>query len=103
MNPKGHVGVEGITAPVMEKTLEQRYQSATQMKADLLQLKRENESGQVKSGFQQARLRVTSQNFVHTGGKWQLWLLLGTLALLVTVLTAVGAYWWKHRSVASLE
>jgi len=103
LNPKVPVELEGIIGKAMEKDRKQRYQSATQMKADLQQLKRENESGQVKSGFQQARLRVTSQTFGHTGGKWQLWLLLGTLALLVTVLAAVGAYWWKHRSVASLE
>src|SRR6202451_390640 len=103
LNPKVPVELEGIIGKAMEKDRKQRYQSATQMKADLQQLKRENESGQVKSGFQQARLRVTSQTFGHTGGKWQLWLLLGTLALLVTVLAAVGAYWWKHRSVASRE
>ena len=29
--------------------------------------------------------------------------LLGTLALLVTVLAAVGAYWLKHRTVANAE
>ena len=35
--------------------------------------------------------------------RWQFWLLLGTAALLVTVLAAVGAYWLKHRSVANPE
>jgi TolB-like protein len=103
LNPKVPVELEGIIGKAMEKDRRQRYQSATQMKADLQQLKRENESGQVKSGLHQARLRVTSQTFGRSGSKWQLWLLLGTAALLVTVLAAVGAYWWKHRSVASLE
>jgi TolB-like protein len=103
LNPKVPVELEGIIGKAMEKDRKQRYQSATQMKADLQQLKRENESGQVKSGLHNAKLRVASQTFGRTGGRWQLWLLLGTAALLVTVLAAVGAYWLKHRSVASME
>jgi eukaryotic-like serine/threonine-protein kinase len=104
LNPKVPVELEGIIGKAMEKDRKERYQSATQMKADLLQLKRETESGQVKSGLHVAKLRVASNTFGHSGGsRWQLWLLVGTAALLVTVLAAVGAYWVKHRSVASLE
>jgi eukaryotic-like serine/threonine-protein kinase len=103
LNPKVPVELEGIIGKAMEKDRKQRYQSATQMKADLQQLKRENESGQVKSGLQSARLRVASRTFGRSGSRWQLWLLLGTVALLVTVLAAVGAYWFNHRSVANLE
>jgi eukaryotic-like serine/threonine-protein kinase len=103
LNPNVPVELEGIIGKAMEKDRNQRYQSAAQMKADLLQLKRENESGQVKSGLHSAKLRVTSQTFVRKASRWHLWLLLGTAALLVTVLAAVGAYWLKHRSVANLE
>jgi eukaryotic-like serine/threonine-protein kinase len=103
LNPKVPVELEGIIGKAMEKDRRERYQSATQMKADLQQLKRENESGQVKSGLQVAKLRVASKTFGHTGSRWQFWLLLGTAALLITVLTAVGAYWLKHRSMASAE
>jgi TolB-like protein/Tfp pilus assembly protein PilF len=103
LNPKVPVELEGIIGKAMEKDRKQRYQSAAQMKADLQQLKRETDSGQVKSGLHSGKLRVASQTFGRTVNRWHLWLLLGTAALLVTVLAAVGAYWMKHRSVANLE
>jgi eukaryotic-like serine/threonine-protein kinase len=104
LNLKVPVELEGIIGKAMEKDRKERYQSATQMKADLLQLKRETESGQVKSGLHSAKLRVASNTFGRAGSsRWQFWLLVGTAAVLVTVLAAVGAYWLKHRAVANME
>jgi TolB-like protein len=103
LNPKMPVELEGIIGKAMQKDRKERYQSATQMKADLQFLKRESESGLVKSGLHSAKLRVASKTFGRTGSRWQFWLLLGTAALLVTVLAAVGTYWLKHRSVANAE
>jgi TolB-like protein len=104
LNPKVPVELEGIIGKAMEEDRKDRYQSATQMKADLQQLKREHESGQMKSGLQVARLRVASNTFGRPGNsRWLFWLVLGMAALLVTVMAAVGAWWWKHRSMASME
>jgi TolB-like protein len=103
LNPKVPVELEGIIGKAMEKDRKDRYQSATQMKADLQQLKRETESGQVRSGLYSARLRVATNTFGRAGGRWQFWLLLGSLAMLATVLAAVGAYFWKHREVTNEE
>src|SRR5579863_6135327 len=103
INPKVPVELEGIIGKAMEKDRKERYQSATQMKADLQFLKRETESGLVKSGLHSGKLRVVSNSFGRTGSRWQLWLLLGTVAMLVTVLAAVGAYWVKHRSATSAK
>ncbi|MGA8619525.1 MAG: protein kinase [Candidatus Sulfotelmatobacter sp.] len=108
LNPKVPVELEGIIGKAMEKDRKARYQSATQIKADLQQLKRESESGQIKSGLHSGlhstRLRVATKTFGRSGSnRWLFWLLGGTAALLVTVLAAVGAYWVKHRSMASAE
>jgi serine/threonine protein kinase/tetratricopeptide (TPR) repeat protein len=103
LNPKVPVELEGIIGKAMEKDRKERYQSATQIKADLQVLKHQTESGLVKSGLHQSRLRVASKTFGRSGSRLQLWLLLGMGAVLVTVLAAVGAYWVKHRSAASAE
>jgi serine/threonine protein kinase len=103
LNPKVPVELEGIIGKAMEKDRKQRYQSAVQMKADLQFLRRETESGLVKSGLHTVKLRVASRTFGRPGSRWQLWLLLGTLSLLVTIVAALGAYWFKHRSAASAE
>ena len=104
LNPKLPVELQGIIGKAMEKDRGHRYQSATEMKADLQLLRRETESGLMKQGSgQTARLRMNTGTFGRPGGRWQMWVLLGTLAVLVTVLAAVGAYWYKHREMANAE
>jgi serine/threonine protein kinase/Tfp pilus assembly protein PilF len=101
INPRVPVELEGIIGKAMEKDRKDRYQSAIQMKSDLQVLKRETESGSIKSGMHVSKLRVSSKTFGHKTSRWQFWLLLGTLALLATIVAALGAYYVKHRSAAS--
>jgi TolB-like protein len=102
LNPKIPIELEGIIGKAMEKDRQHRYQSAAEMKSDLMMLKRETESGTVKSGNHSAKLRVATKTFGRDT-RLLTYSLLGTAALLVTVLVAVGAWWYKHREVANTE
>jgi eukaryotic-like serine/threonine-protein kinase len=97
LNPNIPSELENIIGKAMEKDRGQRYQTATQIRTNLQQIKRESQSGSVKSMAREAPLRVVTNTF---GGPspWQKYLLLVMTGLLVTVLAAVGAWWFKHRS-----
>ncbi|HEV2396900.1 MAG TPA: protein kinase [Candidatus Sulfotelmatobacter sp.] len=102
VNPKVPIELEGIIGKAMEKDRSHRYQSAAEMKSDLVLLKRENESGQLKSGSHTAKLRAATKTFGRNT-RLQTYLLIGTAALLITVVAAVGAWWYKHREIANAE
>ncbi len=102
INPKLPVELEGIIGKAMEKDRNHRYQSATEMKSDLAMLKKETESGLVRSANHTMKLRVATRTFGHNN-KLLTWLLIGMAALLVTVLAAVGSYWYRHKESANAE
>jgi TolB-like protein len=102
VNPKIPIELEGIIGKAMEKDRNHRYQSAAEMRSDLSLLKRETESGTIKSGSATMKLRAASHTFGRNS-RLQTYLLLGMAGLLLAVLASVGSWWYKHREVANAE
>jgi serine/threonine protein kinase len=100
LNPTLPPQIEGIIGKAMEKDRDKRYASAAQMKADLQRLKKQTESGSIKTKSREAPLRIATNAF-QTSSAWQKYLLLGMAGLLIAVLAALGAWWLKHRSAAA--
>jgi TolB-like protein/Tfp pilus assembly protein PilF len=98
VNPAIPKELEAIIGKAMEKDRAQRYQNAAEMKADLQRLKKETESGLTRTGLRgPAPLKVKTTAFQKSSGK-QAWITLALAALLVTVLVAVGAWWFQRRT-----
>jgi len=100
LNPALPPQIEGIIGKAMEKDRDKRYASAAQMKTDLQRLKKQTESGSVKTNSREAPLRIATNAF-QTSSAWQKYLLLGLSGLLIAVLAALGAWWFKHRAASA--
>jgi serine/threonine protein kinase/tetratricopeptide (TPR) repeat protein len=101
LNPALPPDLEGIIGRAMEKDRGHRYPNALAMKGDLQSLRRETESGLTRSGARRPALpyRIATNAF-QSSSKFPTYLLLGVSALLLTVLIAVGAWWFKERRMA---
>ena len=98
INPKLPIEMEGVIGKAMQKERPARYQTAALIKTDLQRIRRENESGQIKTKSRiDIPLRVVTTTF---GGPspWQKYLMIGMAGLLLTVLAALGTWWFKHRA-----
>jgi serine/threonine protein kinase/tetratricopeptide (TPR) repeat protein len=96
LNPELPTELGGIIGKAMEKDLDKRYQNASEMRTDLQRLKKETESGSVRTGIHPAPLHVVTHAFQAASPK-QTWIIVGLAGVLVTVLVSVGAWWFKHR------
>jgi len=103
LNPALPPDLEGIIGRAMEKDRAHRYPNALAMKGDLQSLRKETESGLTRSGARRPALpyRIATNAF-QASSKFPTYLLLGVSALLLTVLVAVGAWWFKERRMAGV-
>src|SRR5271157_1950247 len=101
LNPALPQDLEGIIGRAMEKDRGHRYPNALAMKGDLQSLRKETESGLTKTGARRPHLpyRIATSTFQATS-KISTYLLLAVSALLLTVLFAIGAWWFKQRQMA---
>jgi serine/threonine protein kinase/tetratricopeptide (TPR) repeat protein len=100
LNPALPPDLEGILGRAMEKDRGHRYPNALAMKGDLQSLRRETETGMTKSGMRRPALpyRLATTTFQQSS-KFSTYLLLGVSAVLLTVLVAIGAWWFKQRQM----
>src|SRR5450755_1289129 len=101
LNPALPPDLEGILGRAMEKDRGHRYPNALAMKGDLQSLRRDTESGLTKTGARRPALpyRIATSTFEGSSRR-QLYILLGVIAVLLTVLIPMGAWWFKQRPSA---
>ena len=99
LNPNLPPELEGILGRAMEKERGNRYPNALAMKGDLQSLKRETEPGMTETARMRPLLpyRISSKTF-QTSSRRSLYILLGVIALLITILVPMGAWFFKQRS-----
>ncbi len=103
INPEVPAELEAIIGKAMEKDRNQRYRNATEMKADLAQLKiKTGSEPALRSGFRPATgLHAATHTFQKPGSKLR-WIAVGLTAALLTAVAGVGTWWLKHR-MATME
>jgi len=96
LNPNLPPALEGIIGKLLEKDPAKRYPNATEVKSDLQKVKKISESSLGRTSLAEiARLRIRTNTFGDRRSLLQ-YISLGVSALLLTILIAVGAWWFKH-------
>ncbi len=101
LNPSLPPALEGVIGKAMEKDRSRRYDNSAQMKADLTRLKKELDLGALKTSSRELPLQVVTQTFGRAR-PWHKYLALGMAVVLIPVLVAFGAWWFKHRAGAAM-
>ena len=98
LNPNLPPELEGIIGRLMEKERGNRYPDALALKGDLLSLKRDTEPGMTTSSKLRPALpyRIATSTF-QKDSKRHTYILMGVIALLITLLVPMGAWFFKQR------
>ncbi len=96
-NPNLPLELEAIIGRALEKDRTKRYWSADEMKADLQRLQRKTDSGISKADLAKSPQPKASNTFQRSSSRLK-YLLIITLGLLITVLAAVGTWWFRQRN-----
>ena len=98
LNPHLPPELEGIIGRCMEKERGNRYPDALALKGDLVSLKRETEPGMSTTGKLRPALpyRIATSTF-QKDSKRQTYILMGVIALLITLLIPMGLWFFKQR------
>ena len=97
INPAVPTELEAIIGKAMEKDRNLRYKNAGEMKADLVRLQKGTHPTLRNSLREATGLHIVNHTFQRSSSK-PTWIIIGLAAVLATVLTAVGAWWLKHRT-----
>jgi serine/threonine protein kinase/Tfp pilus assembly protein PilF len=98
LNPRLPSELEGIIGRAMEKERGNRYPDALALKGDLQSLKRETEPGITTTARLRPALpyRISTTTF-QKDTRRQTYILMGVIALLITLLIPMGAWFFKQR------
>ncbi len=93
--------LEVIIGKAMEKDRAQRYANAAEMKAALQRLKKETDSGLTRTSARAIAALKGGTNTFQTTNPKHVWITLTLAAVLLTVLAAVGAWWFQRRGTTA--
>ncbi|MGA7295225.1 MAG: protein kinase [Terriglobales bacterium] len=100
INPDVPPELESIIGKAMEKDRDKRYKNATEMKADLLRLKKVTEPT-LRSGLRHTSgLHVATNTFQRSKSNLK-WMVIGLVAVLLMLVVSLGTWILKHRAPAT--